>query len=79
MHKWALFKCLALNYVVWGSKHGFEIIGIVGINSSPCCGVDTTSDYDAEISGQGAFVNHSTKNKGNLSGASSWSDVNKIA
>lgn len=37
-------------------KHGFEIIGIVGINRSPCCGVDTTSDYDAEISGQGVFV-----------------------
>lgn len=37
-------------------KHRFEIIGIVGINRSPCCGVDTTSDHDNEISGQGIFV-----------------------
>lgn len=37
-------------------KYGFEILGIVGINRSPCCGVDTTSDYDSEIKGQGIFV-----------------------
>lgn len=37
-------------------KHGFEILGIVGINRSPCCGVDTTSDYDSEIKGRGVFV-----------------------
>ncbi len=37
-------------------KHGFMILGIVGINRSPCCGVDTTSDHDSEIKGQGIFV-----------------------
>lgn len=37
-------------------KHGFTILGIVGINRSPSCGVDTTSDYDNEIEGQGVFV-----------------------
>ncbi|HCQ5600982.1 CD3072 family TudS-related putative desulfidase [Clostridioides difficile] len=37
-------------------KHGFEILGIIGINRSPCCGVDTTSDNDNEIKGQGVFI-----------------------
>lgn len=37
-------------------KHGFEIIGIVGINRSPSCGVDTTSDHDIEIRGQGVYI-----------------------
>lgn len=37
-------------------KHGFEILGIIGINRSPCCGVDTTSDNDNEINGQGVFI-----------------------
>lgn len=37
-------------------KHGFEILGMIGINRSPCCGVDTTSDDDREIEGQGVFV-----------------------
>lgn len=37
-------------------KHGFIILGIVGINRSPCCGVNTTSDHDKEIKGQGVFI-----------------------
>lgn len=37
-------------------KHGFEIVGIVGMNRSPCCGVETTSDHDEEIPGQGVFI-----------------------
>lgn len=37
-------------------KHGFEIKGIVGANRSPNCGVETTSDYDVEISGMGVFM-----------------------
>lgn len=37
-------------------KHGFEVIGIVGINRSPCCGVNTTSDDNREIEGQGVFI-----------------------
>lgn len=37
-------------------KHGFEVLGIVGINRSPCCGVDTTSDDDKEIRGEGVFI-----------------------
>lgn len=38
------------------NKYGFEIIGIVGANRSPNCGVDTTSDYNAEIKGKGLFM-----------------------
>lgn len=37
-------------------KHGFEILGIVGVNRSPCCGVETTSDHGQEIEGQGVFI-----------------------
>ena len=37
-------------------RHGFEILGIVGVNRSPSCGVETTSDNDAEIPGMGLFV-----------------------
>ncbi|MBN1582202.1 MAG: DUF523 domain-containing protein [Anaerolineae bacterium] len=37
-------------------KHGFEIVGMVGINRSPSCGVDTTSKEDQEMSGQGVFM-----------------------
>ena len=36
--------------------HGFTVCGIVGMNRSPCCGVDTTSDRDQEIAGQGVFI-----------------------
>ena len=37
-------------------RHGFEILGIVGANRSPNCGVETTSDCDDEISGKGLFM-----------------------
>ena len=37
-------------------RHGFEILGIVGANRSPGCGVETTSDNDAEIPGMGLFM-----------------------
>ena len=37
-------------------RHGFEILGIVGVNRSPSCGVETTSDNDAEIPGMGLFM-----------------------
>ena len=29
---------------------------MIGANRSPNCGVDTTSDYNAEINGMGLFV-----------------------
>ncbi len=37
-------------------KSGFQVVGIIGANRSPNCGVDTTSDNNAEISGMGLFV-----------------------
>lgn len=38
------------------TKHGFEIKGIVGINRSPSCGVETTSDNNEEVPGSGVFM-----------------------
>ena len=37
-------------------KNGFEILGIIGSDRSPCCGVNTTSDNDVEIEGKGVFI-----------------------
>lgn len=37
-------------------KYGFEVIGIVGANRSPNCGIETTSDNNAEIHGMGLFI-----------------------
>lgn len=37
-------------------KHGFHILGIIGVNRSPSCGIDTTSKGDREIRGVGVFM-----------------------
>lgn len=37
-------------------KNGFTILGIVGINRSPSCGVNTTSESNREIPGEGIFI-----------------------
>ena len=37
-------------------RHGFAVLGIVGVNRSPSCGVDTTSDQDRELPGKGLFL-----------------------
>lgn len=37
-------------------KYGFKIVGIIGANRSPNCGVDTTSDDNKEINGMGLFI-----------------------
>ena len=37
-------------------RHGFEIVGFVGIDRSPSCGVATTSREGQEVRGQGVFV-----------------------
>lgn len=48
------------NQVVWQireyQKHGFSVLGIVGVDRSPCCGVNTTSDQDRELPGRGVFI-----------------------
>lgn len=37
-------------------KSGFEIVGIIGANRSPNCGVNTTSDHNEEVAGRGLFI-----------------------
>jgi len=37
-------------------RHGFQIVGIIGANRSPNCGVDTTSDDNRETEGKGLFM-----------------------
>lgn len=37
-------------------KNRFSIAGIIGINRSPSCGVNTTSKNNEEVNGEGVFV-----------------------
>ena len=37
-------------------KNGFELVGVLGINGSPTCGVETTWANDQEIQGAGVFI-----------------------
>ncbi|HOP46101.1 MAG TPA: hypothetical protein PK874_00445 [Desulfobacteraceae bacterium] len=37
-------------------QYGFEIIGIIGINRSPTCGVESTSIDNKEEKGKGIFI-----------------------
>ncbi len=37
-------------------QHGFKIYGIIGVNRSPSCGVETTTRDGKETDGRGVFV-----------------------
>lgn len=37
-------------------RNGFQIVGLIGINGSPTCGVDTTWSDDREYEGYGVFI-----------------------
>jgi len=37
-------------------KNGFKVLGILGINGSPTCGVESTWSNNQEIKGQGVFI-----------------------
>ena len=37
-------------------RYGFRIVAFLGANRSPNCGVETTSDFDREVEGRGAFM-----------------------
>jgi len=37
-------------------SYGFDVLGVIGINRSPSCGVETTTKDNAEVEGQGVFV-----------------------
>jgi predicted secreted protein len=37
-------------------RHGFQVLGVIGVNRSPSCGVETTSRDGMEVHGQGVFI-----------------------
>lgn len=37
-------------------EHGFSVLGIIGINRSPSCGVETTTIDNEEVKGEGVFI-----------------------
>ncbi len=37
-------------------KYDFSILGIIGVNRSPSCGVETTSKNDKEVTGKGLLI-----------------------
>lgn len=37
-------------------QNGFLVLGVVGINRSPSCGIETTSAHDREVDGMGVFM-----------------------
>ncbi len=37
-------------------RHGFHVIGLIGINRSPSCGIETTSIDNGERQGTGVFI-----------------------
>lgn len=67
MHKTDTYKKLiglvdyVMQQIMEYKKYGFEIIGIIGANRSPNCGVETTSDYNKEIDGKGLFMEEISK------------------
>lgn len=37
-------------------RNGFTVLGIIGINRSPSCGINTTSKNNEEVEGEGVFI-----------------------
>jgi predicted secreted protein len=37
-------------------KNGFTIHGVIGVNRSPSCGIETTSVDNEEVNGEGVFI-----------------------
>lgn len=37
-------------------KNSFDVVGIIGINGSPTCGVETTWTNDQDVDGHGIFI-----------------------
>lgn len=38
------------------TKHEFNVLGVVGINRSPTCGISTTTKDGSEVDGEGVFI-----------------------
>ena len=36
--------------------YGFKVLGVIGVNRSPSCGVETTTKDNDEVKGQGIFI-----------------------
>ncbi|MBN2897637.1 MAG: DUF523 domain-containing protein [Clostridia bacterium] len=41
-------------------KNGFNIVGIIGVDRSPSCGIHTTSEKNMEVEGRGVFMDRLT-------------------
>jgi len=50
-------------------KHGFAVLGIIGSNRSPSCGVESTSKDGREVPGQGVFIEALQEALGQRSGS----------
>lgn len=37
-------------------KHGFRVLGLIGVNRSPSCGIDSTTRDGVEVQGKGVFA-----------------------
>lgn len=37
-------------------RNGFSVLGVIGMNRSPSCGVNTTSINNQEVTGEGLFI-----------------------
>lgn len=42
--------------IVEYGKHGFKTVGLIGVNRSPSCGIDSTSIANREETGRGVFM-----------------------
>lgn len=45
-----------VSQIIEYKKFGFDVIGVIGVNRSPSCGVETTSIHGEERSGKGIFM-----------------------
>jgi predicted secreted protein len=47
--------------IIQYQKNGFEVIGLIGVNGSPTCGVEISWANDAELKKNGIFIKMLTK------------------
>lgn len=45
-----------VNQIQQYRSHGFHVVGVIGVDRSPSCGVETTTRGGAEVHGMGVFV-----------------------
>ena len=37
-------------------SYGFKVLGVIGVNRSPSCGIETTTKDNCEVKGRGVFI-----------------------